>query len=147
MAGMPSFATLGAVTPSSAAGEDRGQADGSADLGYRADHGGRRGRQLTRQRPEGRANSTTSSASSDTTDSSWNTTAAVVALDSADDYHFNRPHGDGGSSDRAGESSWGEHGAGGSWSEAGDSGGEDGGGGDDGGGDGGDSGGGGDSSD
>ena len=95
---------------------------------------------LMRRGPDQRATSTTSSESPDVTDSTWNTSAAVVALDSADDYHFNRPHGEGGSSDRAAESGWGEHGAGGSWSEAGDSGGEAGGG-DSGGGDsGGDSG-------
>jgi hypothetical protein len=88
---------------------------------------------LTRRRPDRRRSPDTSFASSDTTDTNWNTTAAVIALDAVDAHHSSQHHGD--SDRRTDESSWGEHGAGGSWGEAGDGGGGDSGGGDSGGGD------------
>ena len=85
---------------------------------------------VLRSRPEQRATSAEPSVSPETTDSSWSGAAVPVALGVA---------GDGDSDGRAGESGWGEHGAGGSWNEAGDGASDDGGG-DSGGSDGGDGG-------
>src|SRR5262245_13993570 len=77
---------------------------------------------LTRPWTGRRRTPDTSFVSSETNDTSWQTTAAVIAIDAAHGHHAGRHHSSADSDGHAGESGWGEHGASSSWSESGDGG-------------------------